>query len=514
VKLGVELDNLKPEAFKRLVDLLNAHGGRSPRLYPYQVESGWTAIKSILNKEALEVFWCYSRQSGKTELAASTVVFLALAPAMVRGEWFSDRGLALAIFGAKEEQAHFIFDRVSEMVRTGFIEEYFPGVKVRVKAKIIYITKNQDGQQFKSIIWRSTASGSAKIEGHTLDAAFIDEAQDTPDERLKKSIGPMMSTTRGTRVYLGSFTDENFGYFMRQVIDLDRLGGVDGRRILYKKDWTYPARYNPDYKQYVEEEINTYGIDDPYIQTQYCLNFEVESSVRFVSDPERFLEMQRGPIAARSDEQVVAGIDPARERDFSVVTVVRVRDNRILSWLEMQGTSYDEQELEIRKFLAPFNPAVICIEENNAGIALYDYLNKDCRLPGYPNFSGRCMTFFSSHKNKAALYMRILKLINEKGLSYPKGEDRRIQHFVKQFLELQKTYRNNVMRVDHPKGRDSHNDYPDSFAMALAAAEKVTLYSSFSKFAANGETEERYVPSRPQRHFSRQKAKSNHGVLA
>ena len=61
---------------------------------------------------------------------------------------------------------------------------------------------------------------------------------------------------------------------------------------------------------------------------------------------------------------VVVGIDPARVKDSTVVTVMWVdwdfpdpagyREHRILNWLEIHNTAWEEQYWEIMDFLEPY----------------------------------------------------------------------------------------------------------------------------------------------------------------
>ena len=60
----------------------------------------------------------------------------------------------------------------------------------------------------------------------------------------------------------------------------------------------------------------------------------------------------------------VVGIDPARVKDSTVVTVMWVdwdhpdpagyREHRILNWLEIHNTAWEEQYFEIMDFLEPY----------------------------------------------------------------------------------------------------------------------------------------------------------------
>lgn len=440
------------------------------KLFPFQKKAGFRAIYSLLEKKGWELLWVFSRQSGKTEVVAAVAIFLAAAPAFIRKSWISDTpSINIACFGPKEKQADLVFSRLKEKATSGFMEEML-GLDVYVIADRIEISGiSAGGRPFKSTILRSTASKTSSIEGLTLHMAIIDEAQDVVEERIVKSIYPMLATTMGTRVLLGTLTTEHTYYFNDRIGAMKRHDDKVIRRNLMIYDWTHRAKHDPVYKSFVESEILERGIDDPLIQSQYFLRLDAAHTSNFITSPDAFRMMGVGGRMFACQEPCSVGIDPAKINDSSVVTVKRRSDNRPLNWLEMQGVNYKQQERMIREFLRPYNVAAIVVEQNSPGIVMADYLNSPPSDPMLPDFTGRVYTFWSSLGGKSELYTAIMKQLSDGGWTYPADGSTEARKFQQQFVELEKSYMNGKMKVDHPKRRDAHNDFPDSFALTYHA---------------------------------------------
>ena len=78
----------------------------------------------------------------------------------------------------------------------------------------------------------------------------------------------------------------------------------------------------------------------------------------------------------------VVGIDPARVKDSTVVTVMWVdwdfpdpagyREHRILNWLEIHNTDWEEQYFQIMDFLDPYDIAFMGVDAQGMGSAVAD----------------------------------------------------------------------------------------------------------------------------------------------
>ena len=79
-----------------------------------------------------------------------------------------------------------------------------------------------------------------------------------------------------------------------------------------------------------------------------------------------------------------------------------------------------------------------------------------------------------SSKSKSELYKNLQTEINTGRARFPMSEETKkteeYQKFTQQLADLQKTYSGSFLVVSHPDERGAHDDYPDSWALALWGA--------------------------------------------
>jgi hypothetical protein len=116
-----------------------------------------------------------------------------------------------------------------------------------------------------------SADKSASVVGHTAHLLLeVDEAQDVDEEKYLKEFRPMGSTTNVTTVLYGTtWNDSSLLEIMKQInLELERKDGI---RRHFQYDWEEVGKYNKEYLDFVENEMDRYGKDHPLIRTQYRL---------------------------------------------------------------------------------------------------------------------------------------------------------------------------------------------------------------------------------------------------
>jgi hypothetical protein len=236
-------------------------------LRPYQRAFAYRFIESVILHDADTITALFSRQSGKSEcvavvVAGIVVLFPKLAQQIEMLEDFKD-GVWVGVFAPVDGQSDFVFGRIKDKLTSPRAKQFMidPEIDDTVDAKSKLITLASG-----SLIRRQTANTKAKIEGATYHVALIDEAQDTDNTVVSKSISPMLASTAGTMVKIGtpSFVKGHFYDDIRMNRQRGTMRGV--KQNHFQADYKLVQKYNPRYTTYIKKEKIKYGEDSDYFQ--------------------------------------------------------------------------------------------------------------------------------------------------------------------------------------------------------------------------------------------------------
>jgi hypothetical protein len=172
---------------------------------------------------------------------------------------------------------------------------------------------------------------------------------------------------------------------------------------------------------------------------------------------------------------VVVGIDPARTKDSTVVTVMYVdwnnvdefgyMEHRILNWLEINNEEWEEQYFRIIEFLAPYRVYAVGVDAQGVGGAVAERIAKLL-----PNCEVQSLN--SDAKSQSERWTHMQALI-QRGLfvipGHSKARRTRVwKRFFQQMTDAEKIYRGPYMLVAAPEEAEAHDDYVDSAALACA----------------------------------------------
>lgn len=246
----------------------------------------------------------------------------------------------------------------------------------------------------KALIAFYSANEAANVVGATAHPLLeIDEAQEVDEAKYLRDFRPMGASTNATTVLYGTaWTGETLlEHQKQQNLEWEaRAARLEGTRRAvagpskrhFEFPWTVLAALNPDYRAYVEAEIERLGQSHPMIRTQYLLEALAEQDRLFTAAQ---LEQLRGTHSRLHGPRMVggrpalyvAGVDVAGadegaegldgrealahpQRDATVVTIAEVeRDEqmpgfvsvRIVEHHEWVGLEYREQYLRLRDVL-------------------------------------------------------------------------------------------------------------------------------------------------------------------
>lgn len=462
------------------------------QLRPYQRELAYRIIESLIMADAEEMTALWARQSGKSEtlsiiLAGCMVIFPLLGKTFSQFERFK-KGLWVGTFAPVDGQAEFLHGKIVKHLTSDHATEMFndPELDVRVDGKSKVVSLNNG-----SFCRRQTANPKAKIEGASYHLIVVDEAQDADDQVVKKSIHPMLASVAGTMVKIGT-PSYHKGDFYRAIQTNKRrsLNRRGGRVNHFEYDWKTVAKYNPLYAKYIAQEKIRLTEDSDEFLMSYALKWQLDRGMLVTEDELDFLSDPSMPLVKSWHRTpCVVGIDPARIKDSTVVTVCWVdwdfpdpagyREHRILNWLEIHNTEWEDQYFQIVDFLDNYNLAYVGVDAQGMGSAVAERLK---RL-----LEHRCevIPISSDIKTQSERWKHLIALLQRRMVVFPghsKAKRTRVyKKFRAQMEDAEKIMKNQYMLIQAPDERDAHDDYVDSLALAcsLSMGEQGELVESF-----------------------------------
>lgn len=478
IDLDPEMAGFVDELIKRIIVFCEELAGFD--MFPYQRQISYRIIESLILKDAEEITALQARQSGKSEVVATTlagcmVILPKLAMSFPILERFK-RGLMVGIFAPVDDQADIVFSRIvtrltSERAVAMLLDPEIDE-KVDGKSKLI---KLKGG----SFCRRQTANPRAKIEGASYHIILIDESQDADEGVVRKSIHPMLAFYAGTIVKIGTPGYHKGDFYKAINLNKRRHTSKRSRQNHFEFDYKVVSKYNADYARWVVNEKRRIGEDSEEFQMSFCLKWMLDRGMLISEDD---LDMLADPsmqlVKGWSRSKCVVGIDPARIKDSTVVTVMWVdwdypdpagyREHRILNWLEIHNTDWEEQYFQIMDFLDPYDIAYVGVDAQGMGSAVADRLK---RLFGS---RAEVIAFNSDSKNQSERWKHLIELMQRRMFVYPghsKARRTRVwRRFRQQMVDAEKVMKGQYLLIEAPNEREAHDDYVDSAALAAACS--------------------------------------------
>jgi len=142
--------------------------------------------------------------------------------------------------------------------------------------------------------------------------------------------------------------------------------------------------------------------------------------------------------------------------------VFKAYNTYLKDWLELQVPDYEEQYAEIVKFLQNFK-IIRCVCDATREASMAHRLRA--------NMSFEVIPFIYSTKSRSEIYKNLEREINTGRARIPLGsatvETREFNQFIDQLEDLQKNYNGSHLVVSHPDISGYHDDYPDSWSLAV-----------------------------------------------
>lgn len=469
--------------------------------YPYQEQFSKRVIRSVIENDGEEITALFSRQSGKSETIASTTGgMMIILPQMANMPMFAgdtrlkmfQTGMWIGIFAPTQRQASLTYGKLRDRVCSKSAQAIMADPEFRMKVTTSNgTTVSLTNGSFATAI---TASEGSNIEGESFKLIICEECQDISNFKIRKSIHPMGAAYNATIVKIGTATTFKGDFY--ECIQRNKSEDIEKKKSTthrnhFEYSWKVAVKYNPNYAKYIEKEKKRLGENSDEFRMSYNLEWIIERGM-FV-DIVQFEQDNTEPLLERvsydKSATHVAGIDLGGKGDDTVITIVEVdwnmpvvienfinEDNEeetytayntyLKDWLCISAMpDYEEQYPIIVDYLNHFSLArVVCDATRESAVAHRLRANMNCEVIPY---------VFTS-QSKSEMYKHLDREITSGRARICAGEEtkqtREYQEFIRQLGELQKGWRGAIMVVAHPEERDAHDDFPDSWALAVFGA--------------------------------------------
>lgn len=488
----------------RIYNFCEVYSGRV--MYPYQGQFSKRIIRSVLENDGAELTALFARQSGKTETVAITVGgLMIILPQLANMPMFLDDprfqmfkdGFWVGIFAPSQRQAQTTYGRMKARMQCKEAQAVLNDPDFR----LVFTTSNGQTVALSngSFCTAISASDSSNIEGESFKFIICEECQDISNFKIRKSIHPMGSAYNATICKIGTATTYKGDFY--EAINRNKKDYEEGKLRLrnhFEYNYKVVQKYNPKYAKSIEREKRSLGETSDEFQMSYMLVWIISRGM-FI-DLDKFERTCGDEYLDRvgTDHRAnhVMGIDVGggsakkkSEADSTVATVVEVDwDNPVLmesskdeetgedkiylayntyikDWLEIKpevAEDYEEQYTVIMEYIKLWRLSRIVIDATReASLGQRIQANVRCEV----------ILFTFSSRSKSDLYKFLQTEINTGRARFPMSAETKkteeYQKFTQQMADLQKSYSGSFLVVSHPDERGAHDDYPDSFALAV-----------------------------------------------
>ena len=459
-------------------------------LYSYQEEIAYRIIYSVITFEGSVLTVLLSRQSGKSETMAFvidtlTVLLPALAKIIPDLEQFSN-GFRVGLFAPQSDQVVTTYSRAMTRLTSANAEMVLsdPDLLVSLESEVRLNLSNG------SFLTGQVASKQSKIESKTYDLIIIEEAQDTDDFLVTKSIEPMLTATGGTLVKVGTtgVTKNHFWYEIQANRNHDRK--IPDKRLRNHFEYAYKEiisarrhqfeidhkKFHLNYEADILRKKERWGEDSQAFKLAYALVWDLESGM-LISDKEfnTLLNRKLGFQEPSTGDYVVAGLDIGKAPAETVLTIAKVwyTDDpfekpykQILAWVCLGGLDYEAQHHEILNYIVEYNISTIFADYTGVGKPVVDRLVYACGE--YVNIEPYTFTA----QSKSDMWYNLTSDIQTRRLIVPANRVVRstseFQKFEEQMKNCQKYFNGAYMVCEKSEGY--FDDMVDSCALMCLAA--------------------------------------------
>lgn len=254
------------------------------------------------------------------------------------------------------------------------------------------------------------------------------------------------------------------------------------------------ARSNDNYAKFVKKEMKRLGQDSDEFQLAFEIRWLLDRGMLITSQRlDELGDVSMKLVPSWTYSPVVVGIDPAKDVDSTVVTVVYVDwdrpdefgfyEHRILNWLELHQDAWEEQYFQISEFLRYYWIGSIAVDKQGVGSAVADRIER--LFPRIP-----VLGLDSTRPAQTARWTHLMQLIDRNKVIYPAHSHvrrlRKWKRFYQQMTDVEKRFQGPHIIIEAPEDdNDAHDDYVDSLALACAMTRQEDIFVPEIEVTAN-----------------------------
>lgn len=489
----------------RLFNFCEAYSGVT--LFPYQTQFSKRVIRSVLLNDGAEITALFSRQSGKTETISVTMGgLMIILPQLAnmpmfandkRLQMFKD-GFWVGIFAPSKFQAQTTFDRIKGFMQSKTAQAVLEDPDFR----LFFTTSNGQTVSLSngSFVTAISASDRSNIESKSFMFLICEEAQDISNFVIRKSIHPMGAFYNASKCKIGTATTYKGDFY--EAIERNKKEYSEGKvkiKAHFEYNYKVVQKYNPRYANYIRGEKRSLGETSDEFRMSYNLEWIISRGmfIDYEEVEENCGEKYLERVSSDKQANHCAGIDigggssKSKDADSTVITIVEVDWNKpvimesrineetkeneiylayntyIKDWYEISpeiAEDYEEQFSLIMEYLKLFRIARVYIDSTRES-SLAQRIKANVPYEVVP--------FVFTSKSKSEMYKFLLSEIKTGRARIPMGKKtvktKEYLSFADQLSALQKTYSGTNLVVSHPDIRGAHDDYPDSWGLAVYA---------------------------------------------
>ena len=472
--------------------------------------------RAVYDLEVPETGWyiaggCQVLNSGKSETLACIALALVLILPALSKAFPADRrfksfahGFACGIFAPSKQHSGIIYSRMRPRVESSFFDSILEDDEINTKLA------HSRGDSFAfdngSRVEAHTASENVLNEGGTFHLVLVDESQKLSTQKIDKELRPMLASTNGSMVMIGT-AFMGGGAFYKQIktnLAQEQADGVKNhfefpyevvikhRRQLFKQDQNV-AHLN--YEKWVQSELARLGhnVDNMSFKMNFRLIWGVSGA--FALNIEAFKKLGRTTLEMNRPwfgvGRIVAGIDVAKKNDSTWVTVGYVdtaaptvqqarfgreqsttlyNHRTVLGWKMLQGPfeGVGGQYEQIVQYLSMYPQLdTVVMDATGMGDPVCERITS--LLPGI-----KVIPYTFSTQSKHYMYTLYLQEVEAKRLTFPAGpatqQTEVYQEWIGQHETLVRTQVGQYLKCE-AQSEDDHDDAADSGALFVVAGE-------------------------------------------